>query len=181
MRKLAFSTLIFALTINTLSYSQNPGDAAKVDLPGFTGLPDLSDVTPDARIPALNEVSSKALRDFKRNHKNIAEVKWFQSSTGFIAVFVTDGGIKSFNYYDDNGGFEYMLRYYKEEKLPKDVRHLVKSRYYDFDIYQVTEVTRNDKQAYVIKLQDKDHWKTIKVADNEIQILDEFLKVDTAK
>ena len=69
-----------------------------------------------------------------------------------------------------------MIRYYKEDRLPNNVRHLVKSRYYDFDIYQVTEVTRNGTMAYVIKLEDEKHWKTIKVVEDELQELDELSK-----
>ncbi|HUQ64800.1 MAG TPA: hypothetical protein VM101_01510, partial [Flavitalea sp.] len=146
-------------------------DPAMIEVPS-----DILTRTQNARIPALNEVSSRAIRDFNKNYKDITNVNWFQSSIGFIAAFVTEGNVKSFNYYDKKGVFQYMIRYYKEDRLSNDVRHLVKSKYYDFDINQITEVTRNGKMAYVIKLDDKDHWKTIKVVEDEIQELDEFSK-----
>ena len=99
-----------------------------------------------------------------------------RTPNGMTAAIFTSNGIRMFEYYDKNGDFEYSLHYYKEDKLPRDVRHVVRSRFYDFSIYQVTEVKRNNKIAYVIKLEDKAIWKTIKVVDGEIEEIDELIK-----
>jgi len=125
---------------------------------------------------SLNEVSAKAMRGFLKNHKDVTDVKWFRTLNGMTAAIFTSNGIRMFEYYDKNGDFEYSLHYYKEDKLPRDVRHVVRSRFYDFSIYQVTEVKRNNKIAYLIKLEDKAIWKTIKVVDGEIEEIDELIK-----
>ena len=69
-----------------------------------------------------------------------------------------------------------MLRYYQEEKLPHEIRGLVKSTYYDYDIYLITEVNRNEKIAYVVKMEDKTSWKTVKVVDGEMEVLEDYTK-----
>jgi hypothetical protein len=74
-----------------------------------------------------------------------------------------------------------MIRYYNEEKLPREVRHLVKSNYYDFSIYHVSEFRSNGKTAYVVVLEDKTSWKKIKVVDSEFEIIGEFSKVESDK
>ncbi|MGZ8541331.1 MAG: hypothetical protein ACXWV6_11820, partial [Chitinophagaceae bacterium] len=99
-----------------------------------------------------------------------------KSSNGLFVVYFTSEDIKSFVYYNNKGVFEFMIRYYNEEKLPADVRHLVKSNYYDFSIYHVTEVTRNNKIAYAVKMEDKTLWKTVKVVDGEMELMEEYSK-----
>ena len=42
----------------------------------------------------------------------------------------------------------------------------------------MTEVCRNGSVAFLIEIHDKDSWKTIKVVDNEIEVVDEFPKSD---
>lgn len=69
-----------------------------------------------------------------------------------------------------------MIRYYNEDKLPCDIRHLIKTQYYDFSIFQVTEFIRNGKIAYLTKIQDNNYWKTIKIVDNEMEVVDVFPK-----
>ena len=70
-----------------------------------------------------------------------------------------------------------MIRYYNEDKLSRNIRHLVKSQYYDCTIEQVTEVTWRGVIAYITKLQDDTSWKTVKVVDNEIELLEEYSKL----
>lgn len=123
-----------------------------------------------------NDVSIRAQRNFMREYKNVSDAKWVISGNGLLAAYFTDAGIASRRYYNRKGIFEYMIRYYQEDKLNRSVRHLVKSKYYDFSISQVTEVTRNGNVAYLIDIEDKSSWKTIKLLDNEIEVVDELLK-----
>ena len=177
-----FTGLFLVFTITSFTYSQNlaittnhkiqPSAGKNLSQskskrnPGSTILNELK----------LNEINIKAVRNFISRYKNVNDAKWFKSSNGLFAVYFTSEDIKSFLYYNNRGVFEYMIRYYNEEKLPADVRHLVKSKYYDFSIYQVTEVTRNNKIAYVVKMEDKTLWKTIKVVDGEMEVTEEYSK-----
>ena len=72
-----------------------------------------------------------------------------------------------------------MIRRYYEKELPPEVRHLVKSTYYDFNIFYVSEITWNDKLAYIISMDDKTpndkiSYKIIKVVGSEMEEMMNF-------
>ncbi len=67
-----------------------------------------------------------------------------------------------------------MVRNYQEDNLPHEVLRLVKSNYYGFDIYHITEISRNNKIAYGVNLKNKISWKTIKVLEGEIELITEY-------
>jgi hypothetical protein len=69
-----------------------------------------------------------------------------------------------------------MIRYYGEDKLPSPIRHTVKSNYYDFSIFNVTEVSKGEKIVYLVKIEDKTCWKTLMVTDGEMETIEEYLK-----
>jgi hypothetical protein len=85
-------------------------------------------------------------------------------------------GIKNKVYYNKKGNYQCKVRNYYESRLPGEVRHMVKSNYYDFSIYCVVEISAKDKTAYVVKLENKTSWKTIKVVDNEMEVAEDYKK-----
>jgi hypothetical protein len=127
----------------------------------------------------LNEVSSRAVRHFNKTFKNVDSVKWsklLEGKGGFGAYFVTDG-IPTSVRYDKGGNYECCFReYFDDRLLPKEIRHLVKSNYYDFDIRFIKEVNMFDNTVYLVTLEDKASWKNILVTEFKIIVLKEFLK-----
>jgi hypothetical protein len=173
MKKL-FSCFISALVAVSGCYSQR--STGMVQSQAFEVVSSqVTKMSPGIELP-INEIKGRAVRSFQRNFKNAIGVKWYRCSIGYCASMANADETRSFAYYDQDGTFEYSIRYYKEDKLPREVRHLVKSRFYDYSIYQVSEVTRNRKIAYIVKLEDKTHWKTIKVIGDAIETIDELSK-----
>ena len=174
-----FTGLILAWTITGISYSQNSTSVAKHNRPRHEKIILLSAQLNEEKEDGsarLNEISAKAVRNFIRDYKNVSDAKWFISSVGkFVAYFISNG-IVSRVFYDKKGNYEFLLRYYNEENLPYEVRHLVKSNYYDFSIYLITEFTCDNKIAYIVKIEDKTSWKTIQVVNGEMVVTEEYLK-----
>jgi hypothetical protein len=174
-------TVFIVLTMAIAGQSQNSTSIAKLN---FYENPE-NRFLPKEKTPAgfmeikelrTNEINIRAKRDFISKFEDVSDDRWCISGNGLLAVHFTTEGITTRRYYNKKGICEYMIRYYSEEKLPRDVRHLIKSHYYDFDIFQVTEVNRNGKISYLAKIHDKDSWKTIKVVDKEMEVADEYLK-----
>jgi hypothetical protein len=122
-----------------------------------------------------NLISTKAARNFHRSFKNVNDENWFPETDGFVAEFM-QGNIETRVYYDKKGHEVATIRYYTEDLLPKDVRHIVKSEYYDFSIGRITEVTIENKIGYVMNLEDKTSIKQIKVVDGEMEVMHEYKK-----
>lgn len=130
----------------------------------------------DSGFTFRNEINAKAVRNFMTNYKNAADVKWFKSANGLTVAYFTSDSIQNWIFYNNEGDCEYTLRHYTEEKMPRDVRHAVKSKYYDFSIYHVAEISRSGKTNYIVKIKDKTSFKTIRVIDGETEVIEEFSK-----
>jgi hypothetical protein len=120
-------------------------------------------------------INSRAERDFSERFEAADKADWVEIKDGFAAKFVNDG-VDTRVFYDRKGRWFSTIRIYDQYSLPKDVRKQVRSTYYDYDIYMVIEVTVGEKTAYLVKIQDEETMKTIRVLDGEMDVYDEFLK-----
>ncbi len=170
-----FTVLIFACIIISIAYGQisNSMSKPKAEPVPENIIPESKQInlTSDSGFIFRNDINIKAVRNFISEYKNIPDAKWFKSANGLFVVYFNNENIQNWIYYNKRGDFEYKLRHYKEEKLPGGVRHLVKSNYYDFTIYHVSEISYDGKIAWYVSIEDKTCWKKIKVVDDEMEII----------
>ena len=130
----------------------------------------------DSIVKCQNEINTRAVRNFIGDLRNAQDVKWFKSANGLIVAYFFKEKIRNWVFFNDNGDCEYTLRHYGEEKLPVDVRTMVQSKYHDFSIHHISEITTDDKIVYTIDLEGKIPWKTVRITDGEIEVIQEFYK-----
>ena len=117
----------------------------------------------------------KAAREFQKKNGDGKDERWYKLAGGYLAEF-TEGTIQCKSVFDYNGSWLYTIREYSEKELPKDVRTLVKSTYYDFTIGWVKEVAQFQSVVYVIHIDNAQEWKDLLVQDGEIAIQHEVVK-----
>lgn len=123
----------------------------------------------------LNHLSTKAARDFAERYPEV-EGKWFTAKNGYVVRFTQDS-IQCRAAYDLRGNWVYTIKMYNEWKLPRTIRHLVKSTYYDFTITQIEEIDRpNEQRVWLVHMYDATTWKNVQVRDGEMQVVEEFRK-----
>ncbi len=185
MKKILRAWFILAsmiLTIRNITYAQSPNAEIKINME-FSS----EDSTyifvkiADPRSFRLNELNPRAVRHFIIVYRNVPDVKWLKSVDGLFVARFTDKNIQTCVMYNEKGYYEYTLRNYNEDKLPADVRHLIKSNYYDFSIFYISEVEKNNKLTYTIGIEDKRSkdnilCKIIRVRDGKMEVLKEHLK-----
>ena len=120
-------------------------------------------------------VNMRALKDFTKSFKGAENVSWLAMKDGFMASF-KESGVETKAYYDQKGRWTATIRTYKEDKLPKDVRKQVKSTYYDYIINQISEVTVGKITAYLVRIEDEESFKTIRVIDGEMDVYEDHKK-----
>ena len=127
-------------------------------------------------IPDAKDIQSKAAKDFQIRFRNVSNAVWFSGPNGFVSYFIQDGyGNRVI--YDKKGRWKYSLILYGENKLPREVRALIKSTYFDLAITQVEEVRTIDGIGYVVNLEDKSNIKILKINNSgEMEILLELIK-----
>ena len=120
-------------------------------------------------------INTKAIRDFKQSYPNVDGEDWYSFKDGFAARF-KDNGIQHMITYDRSGNRMFTISNYQEKQLPKEVRGLVKSKYYDYTITLVQEIVFQEQTVYLIQMQDETTWKNVRVADGEMTVIEDFIK-----
>ena len=178
---LGFTAILLVSLASSIALSQNLYISTNSDLPIGSETDSFSmqlNSIKKSNVLRLNEVSSKAVRHFNRTYKNADAVIWTKltdGNGGFGASFVSDG-IPTSVRYDQGGNYEACFREYFDDNLPREIRHRVKSNYYDFAIRYTKEVNMLDNTIYIITLEDKVSWKNILVTEYKIVVLKEFSK-----
>ena len=130
---------------------------------------------PFPKLTGARRVNPKALRDFLLEYKDFDSVRWYQNDKGSVASFIWDE-METLTYYDRYGNRIMKRKVYKENRLPREVRHLVKSKYYDYEITGVIEIIWPKQSIYVVTMEDKTRYVQVKVEDMEMEVVSRFFK-----
>ena len=88
-------------------------------------------------------------------------------------------GIDYRNFFTQKGSWIGGIQTYGEDKLPREVRAVIKPVYYDYAITLVEEVSLpNQQPVYIVHVEDKDSIKNIAVQNGEMRVLDAFEKAN---
>jgi hypothetical protein len=122
-----------------------------------------------------NEINSRARKDFMNRFKNVSNEKWTVTDMGFSVRF-TIGEIRYNIRYDKKGNCLFNIRSYSEKYLAKNIRTLVRSTYFDYNIKWVEEIEKPFYPVvYVVLLEGDKEWIKVRVGDGE---LNELEKID---
>lgn len=124
----------------------------------------------------INRISTRAARDFALRYPDVERASWYAAKNGFIVHFRLDS-CRTRTAYNLGGNWVYTIKVYAEDKMPRNVRHTVKSTYYDYTITQVEEIDRpNEKKLYLVHMCDASTWINVQVMDGEMKVAEEFRK-----
>jgi hypothetical protein len=152
-------------------------DTKNFDKSLFTVIP-LDNLVELNAVPADEKtVNKKALKDFQTRFNQVSGAQWFTIADGFISYFKSEDDISDRVFYNKKGNWTFTVKSYNEGKLPRDIRAIVKSSYYDYTITMVEEVEGIDNLVYIIHMSDKTSIKNLRVTkDGEMDVLEEFTK-----
>src|SRR5258706_12276366 len=127
----------------------------------------------DSKTAARNE---KAIRDFHRQYKNAANETWYTTKDGFKVEFITNDHHTT-SVYSKRGHWLYSIEQYNTDNLTTDLINTVKTQYDQYYILSVKKIiVPATDPIYVVKLEGKDSYKTIKIDKNDIELLEDFKK-----
>lgn len=132
--------------------------------------------TEDGKKVRLNDINIKALTHLRATFKNADNETWRVHSNGeYVASFMKND-ISYIVYYDKKGRWLATVKGYNEDKMPFELRDLIKRNYYDYGISYVKEVKtyRNDIATYIVGIQYKNLTKVIRVQNGEMDILQDL-------
>jgi hypothetical protein len=125
----------------------------------------------------ISRVHIRAMRDFLKRDKTASNVDWMIVETGYVAKYTDKNNSNCRTVYNNSGAFVYTIRQYYENTMPRDIRHIVKSEYYDYTITLVEQVEETRKPlVYVVHLEDKTTLKNVRICEREMEIMSEYIK-----
>jgi hypothetical protein len=125
----------------------------------------------------VSRVHTRAMRDFLKRDKTASNVDWMIVETGFVAKYTDENNSNCRTVYNNRGDFVYTIRQYYENKMPRDIRHIVKSVYYDYTITLVEEIEETRRPlVYVVHMEDATTLKNVSVCEREMEVMSEYMK-----
>jgi hypothetical protein len=124
----------------------------------------------------LNNIPVKAARDFLHRYTDASEAQWYKVKDVYVVICKQDS-VAHRIVYSRAGRWIYTIKWYGENKLPKQVRALVRSTWYDYAIKQVEEVQQpGDPVVYVVHLEDATSWKNVSVCEMQLKEIATYSK-----
>jgi hypothetical protein len=177
--------LLFAVSVVCFSTVATNQLKAQIGIPHsfFTSQDDLAKTFTSASdggnaTANVSGISARAIKEFGKQYKNTTNQHWNVISDGFTAKF-TDNEVVNTIYYDTKGRWSGSLKSYPENKMDREIRDIVKSKYYDYNIIVVSEVETLKSQGmptYVVCLEDKKSVKWLRIYDGDMEVWKEFSK-----
>lgn len=119
--------------------------------------------------------NTKALRNFRKEFKNTSGESWYSLQDGYRVKFMQDG-IYNMADYNAKGKWLRTIRYYDETGLPKNIRNVVRHEFLDFTIFLVMEMNLPQSTIYLVKIEDTNSWKTVRIAGDDMDVIESFTK-----
>jgi len=173
--KIVLKTLVAAAATTVMLTHNVSAQYAVVDL-AKNNSPRSEIFTHEQKDKDISDINPRAVKDFEKSFKEITNEQWSRLGDGYIVSFIADS-VRTRVGYNLKGSRQYTLRYYSEKKLPREVRSMVKSVYYDYSITNVVEVDFDNQPVYLVYMQDETHLKTIGVYDGEIKEINNYTRV----
>ncbi len=136
-----------------------------------------TDTTTRANVFNLNTVAKniKVQRSFVSYFGENAENNWSMVGNDFLNRFHSNG-ILTNALFTKNGQLIYTITYGSEKNMPADLRKIVKREYYDYTITMAIEVKENNRDIWVVKLDNASEQITVRIEDGEMEQVQQFQK-----
>ena len=123
---------------------------------------------PPVTVTTSASVSKKVSDAFNASFKDAVSPTWYRLDKDYLVEFIT-GDMNNRALYKKNGVIIYQISYGHENNLPKEVRRLVKYNYLDFDIIQAINVIINNRNIWVVNLEDNKKLIMARVEDGALE------------
>ena len=176
MKKVAILTTLIVLAVlllanNGIAQTKSPQTVMAISLSIVEDGLVVNEVAPV-------RVNIKAMRDFSKRFTG-KQANWTSTKDVFQAKF-SEEMIRTVVGYGKMGRWLYTIKHYSEKEMPRDLRHIVKSEYYDYKIDLINEVRipQSKNQIYIIHIHndEKEH-KILRYSDGGIELVKAYSEI----
>lgn len=176
MKHLLMLFAVSAMINKTPSAAQTPGKLAMNSV--ITAIYTNARGNDNSPVDNTENISMKAVNNFKHRYKEVSNVKWMSLSDGYLARF-SSGNILNWVFYYTNGNLAGTIKGYEAALLPKEIVQTMKEKYASYKVVYVNEAELVEIQGsptYVLQLQGKKDFKVVRICDAEVDELNDLNK-----
>ncbi len=121
-------------------------------------------------------VNDKVLKSFNKTFATAEEVRWHEANDHYTVSF-KHSGIRTTVNYDKSGNMVSTIRYYLPELLPLNVLSKLTREYSNATLFGVTEIGAGNNVVYVVKIEEKKNWSTVKIDNSgNMEVIERYRK-----
>lgn len=116
---------------------------------------------------SYNKAYTNVVTEFEKLFSNAQNVSWYRVDQHFGVRF----SINDLRYrvlFNKKGNLVYKITYGQEKHLPRSVRKAVKMEYFDYHITAASLVEENNRQIWVVHLEDDFEYVIVRVENEEL-------------
>jgi hypothetical protein len=133
-----------------------------------------------ANVP-VDKANERVTRSFQSQFSDVSELKWFETTDEFTAVFKQGETLIKARYNKD-GTFKASIKYYGPESLPGFVKERLAKRHSAKTVHGVTEINDGSSVEYHVKMKDEKSWYTIRVTDQgTVGVIEKYKRAKESK
>ncbi|HVM86968.1 MAG TPA: hypothetical protein VMT76_02190 [Puia sp.] len=131
---------------------------------------------PAITITSTSKVVKEVSNSFRIAFPEAQNAAWYKLDKNYLVMFMTNDQSNRalFNKY---GYLIYHIRYGNENNMPRDIRNLVKSRYSDYKITSVIFVNQDERNVWVINVENDKRVLVLRSEDGELDRIDLYKKI----
>lgn len=131
---------------------------------------------PVVTITSSSKVSKEVARSFDAYFPNVSQAQWVKMDQNYLVKFMTKDQTNR-ALFDKYGSLIYHIRYGNESNLPDDIRYQVKSRYKDYNITSVLFVNQEDRNVWVINVENSKNLVILRSEEGQVDKVDSYNKM----
>src|SRR3954462_3679790 len=130
---------------------------------------------PNVTVTSTATVNQKVSDAFNASFKDAVSPTWYRLNKDYLVEFIT-GDMNNRALFKKNGSLVYQISYGHENNLPKDIRRLIKSNYVDYNIKQAINVKEDNRDIWVVNLEDDKKLIIARVEDDALEEVGNYNK-----
>jgi hypothetical protein len=124
--------------------------------------------SPVAKTDVTVKVNEKIQTKFHKFFAHAENVKWYELDNNFLVkFFMNDQQQRAL--FTKKAALIYHISYGSEKNLPAEVRGLVKSAYFDYNITTTIKVEENNRKAWIVNMEDAKSLISVMVENGEME------------
>lgn len=130
---------------------------------------------PPVTVTTTSNVTKRVAKSFESFFKNTSDERWYKADKNYLVKFIMNDQ-KNTALFKKSGSLIYHISYGHEQDLPADLRRTVKSQYVDMNIISAIKVAQDNRNIWVINLEDDKKFILIRFEDGELEEVETYTK-----